>query len=159
MGADTKAILEVVTFAIALLGAVLGIYNAWRNWIQDRARLRVKVSFGRSTSGARVFLIDLVNLSTFPMTVTHIGMDLLGTDEHAQIAIPIFMRGETLPVRLEPRTSVTVTQPMAEAPANGWEVVRSFYALTACGLKFSGGADTLNKYRSTIAAKHHQGAA
>lgn len=154
MAPDTKVVFEYVTFAIALLGAVLGIYNAWRNWIQDRARLRVKVSFGQTTKGARVFLIDLVNLSTFPVTVTHIGMDLLGTDSHAQIAIPIFMRGETLPVRLEPRASVTVMQPMTEAPANGWQGVRRFYATTACGLKFVGGARTMDEYRVSAAAKH-----
>lgn len=154
MGEHTKIVLDAVTFGIALLGAVLGIYNAWRNWIQDRARLRVKVSFGRSSGGDRVFLIDLVNLSTFPVTVTHIGMDLLGTDKHAQIAIPIFMRGETLPVRMEPRTSVTVIQPMAIAPANGWEVVWRFYALTACGLRFVGGSRTMDEYRISAAAQH-----
>jgi len=153
MGADTKAVFEVVTFAIALLGAVLGVYNAWRNWIQDRARLKVKVSFGRSTNGSTVFLVDLVNLSAFPITVTHIGMDLLGTDRHAQILIPVFARGETLPVRLESRAAVTVMQPMTEAPADGWQRVRNFYALTACGLRFVGGAAAMDKYRAALAAQ------
>ena len=43
MAADT---VQVVTTALAVLGSVLGVYNAWRNWVQDRVRLRVDVSFG-----------------------------------------------------------------------------------------------------------------
>lgn len=153
MGADTKAVFEVVTFAIALLGAVLGIYNAWRNWIQDRVRLRVKTSIGFGNDGTRVFLIEAINLSSFPVTITHIGFDLIGTDRHAQIAYPQFTRGESLPVRLEPRTSATVVHVIANAPANGWQLVRRVYVRTACDLKRTCSGRAFDQYRATLAAQ------
>lgn len=153
MGADTKAVFEVVTFAIALLGAVLGVYNAWRNWIQDRVRLRVKTSWGRGAGAHEAFVIEVINLSSFPLTITHIGFDLIGTDYHAQILIPQFTRSETLPVRLESRTSVTAIHPFAKAPADGWEVVRNVYVLTACGLKRRSNGRLFDQYRATRAAE------
>ena len=109
-----------ITTVLAVLGAVLGLYNAWRNWIQDRVVLRVKVSQGIGGLGVEMHTIEITNLSSFPLTITHIGFDLLGTDRHAQIPFPNFLRGETLPIRLESRTSVTVLHRVTEAPANGW---------------------------------------
>jgi hypothetical protein len=157
MNPEFKAVLDYVTLVIAVLGAGLGIFNAWRNWVSDRVRVRVKVSHGMGGGGAEVFLIDVVNLSAFPITVTHIGFDLLGTDRHAQIPIPRFVRGETLPVRLESRASFTVLQPLTESPPNGWVGVRRVYALTACGLKRVSSGRAFDEYRAAGAARNNQG--
>jgi hypothetical protein len=157
MSANTQAVFDLVTLAIALLGAGLGIFNAWRTWVNDRVRLKVKVSHGVGSGGVEIFLIEVLNLSAFPVTVTHIGFDLLGTDRHAQIPIPRFVRGETLPVRLESRTALTVFQPLAESPPNGWVGVRRAYALTACGLKRVSSGRAFDEYRATGAAGDNQG--
>ncbi len=36
-----EEIVKLVTFGQALLGAVLGVMNAWRNFDKDRVKLRV----------------------------------------------------------------------------------------------------------------------
>lgn len=153
MGAETKAVLDYVTFGVALLGAVLGVYNAWRNWVQDRVRLRVKTSMDGGADDAQSVVIEVINLSSFPVTITHVGFNLLGTDRHAQIPFPHFTRGETLPVRLESRTSVTVLHAAAIAPPYGWQIVRSVYVLTACGLKRRCSGRAFDKYRAALAAE------
>ena len=143
--------MQTVTFAIAVLGAVLGLYNAWRNWIQDRVRIRVNVSYIQMTDGTRGISITVVNLSAFAVTLTHFGFDLLGTTDHAQIIQPIFVNRQTLPVRLESRTSCAVIEPFTALPADRWQIIDRCYVSTACGLQIKGGRAFFNKYRPALA--------
>jgi len=34
----------IITLALAVIGAVLGVFNAWRSWINDRVRIRLDIS-------------------------------------------------------------------------------------------------------------------
>lgn len=145
--------MQTVTLAIAVLGAVLGLYNAWRNWIQDRVRVRVKVGFAFSQDGTGGLSINVVNLSAFAITLTHFGFEFLQETNHAQILFPIFSCGETLPVRLESRTSCTVFQPLSALPSDRWWKVDQCYVSTACDLKLVGGRRFFNKNRATIASQ------
>ena len=142
---------QAITLAIAVLGAVLGLYNAWRNWIQDRVRVRVKLSFFEGNNGAQGITFEVVNLSNFPITITHFGFDLLGTDRHMQIPRPIFTSAETLPVRLASRTACTVLVGSDALPQNSWTALRNAYVNTACGLKIRGGHRFFNDKRLTPA--------
>lgn len=135
MATDT---IQIVTTALAVLGAVLGLYNAWRNWVQDRVRLRVSVSLGQFTGNGDYFLmVNSVNLSTFPITITHIGFDHAGGDgRHAQIAAPHFIdEAHRIPVRLEPRTSATAAIPLETLSPEQVVRWRCAYVNTACGIK------------------------
>lgn len=125
-------IFQGITLAVALVGAVLGVMNTWRNLNQDRLRLIVKPTQAYFDNGSHRLSIDVINLSTFPVTLTHYGFFMRGTNRHIQF-IPEFARGETLPIRLEPRTSVTAFLRHGAAEVDGFAFVRSAYVLTACG--------------------------
>lgn len=151
-------IVQIITTALAVLGAVLGLYNAWRNWVQDRVRLVVEVSAARDVYDVPHLLVDIRNLSTFPVTVTHLGFDYLGRSGlHAQIAAPSFVGSEKLPVRLAPRTSATAFVALAAMENEKWAAVRHAYIKTACGLKRVGGRRTFNDLRLSIAPEQRPG--
>jgi hypothetical protein len=121
---------------VGAAGAFLGVLNTWRNWSQDRVRIRVKTSLGRNAAGP-LLVLNVLNISSFPVTITHVGFDILGGGEHMQIPAPIFAGSHTLPVRLESRTSCTALQPFTALPAERWLVVRRTYVETACGVKIT----------------------
>jgi len=129
---------DALTLALAVIGAVLGVLNTWRNLVADRVRVRLEVGHGflADPSNYRLFL-EIRNLSSFPVTITHVELELLGSSDHLQIPAPLFTHGETLPVRLESRTACTVLAMPPEYPS--LTDIRRAYVLTACGRKITGG--------------------
>lgn len=146
-----SGLVQAITLVIAVLGAVLGVMNAWRNWVHDRLRLRVDVSRASGINGAPAIAINIRNLSRFDVTVTHIGLHCIGRQRHMQFLQPLFTRGEALPVRLESRASCTVVQPLAALPEQGWMAVECAYVSTACGNEVVGGKALFRKHGAAIA--------
>ena len=68
---------------IALIGAVLGVFNTWWNFSRDRVRL--KVTCDEDEQGNVV--LDIVNLSDFPVTITDVGFVLANDDWFALRAL------------------------------------------------------------------------
>lgn len=148
MGFNLK---EAVTLAIALLGAVLGMLNAWRNWNMDRVRVRVRITWA-ITAGGNCLCFDVVNLSNFPVSVTHFGFDKAdGT--HMQF-LPIFTNGERLPVRLESRTRCTGMAAPGAHQGGQFATVTTAYIQTACGLKIKGDGAALRQVVMAALAAH-----
>lgn len=147
-----RLVFDAATLAIALLGAVLGVISTWRNWIQDRVRLLVRPSYGLDVMGGHNICIDVVNMSSFPVTVTRIGFTLLGSDRRMQIPRPMFTGGETLPVSLEARTSCTVLVPLAAFEKGEIAVIDKAYVSTACGIRVQGDSRTLRQLVHAAAA-------
>ena len=127
---------DILTTTMAAVGAVLGIFNAWRAWSSDRIRVRVSISNVIAfPGGERAIGIEVVNLSSFPLTITNLGFERLDSSSHLQITSPIFTGADQrLPFRLESRTAFTVLQPSAagEIPIELKNVGRA-YVSTACG--------------------------
>lgn len=71
---------EGITFAIALLGAVLGLLNTWIAIDQRRVRLRVSPAYAL-TPNVIGFSIAVTNLSAFPLTISEVGLALPGRKE------------------------------------------------------------------------------
>lgn len=138
-------IFQGVTLAVALVGAVLGVMNTWRNISQDRLRLVVRPTQAYFDNGSHQLSVEVTNLSTFPVTLTNYGFFMHGTRRHLQF-IPDFPRGETLPVRLEPRTSVTAFLRHGATEVDGFARVRSAYVLTACGNTVEATSSALNAF-------------
>ena len=138
-------IFQGITLAVALVGAVLGVMNTWRNMNQDRLRLVVKPTQAYFDNGSHQLCIDVMNLSTFPVTLTHYGFFMHGTSRHMQF-IPDFPRGESLPIRLEPRTSVTAFLRHGATEVDGFASVRSAYVLTACGNTIEATSNALDAF-------------
>src|ERR1041385_1896118 len=94
---------DTITLVIAVIGAVLGILNAYRDFSRDRVKLRVvpKVAFNvgannvitgdRPTSLMNQLLrdgcparlcIEVINLSTFPITISAAGFGRVSERRH-----------------------------------------------------------------------------
>lgn len=145
--------LDLVTLCIATLGAVLGVFGTWRNWLTDRVRVRVRVAHAIGLHGDRAITVDVVNLSSFPVTVTHIGFHLSGTDRHVQMLTPILTQGERLPVRLEPRAALTAVQPLATFENEQLALLRNAYVKTACGLELKSPRGILRQMNDAALAR------
>jgi hypothetical protein len=101
---------EIVTLAIAVLGAALGIINTCHAMWRDRVRLRVYCgtwifipNYGETSEGPQV---TIVNLSGYTVFIDQITFVTLEKDVRAHFeALP---NQEKLPFSMEPRASRTI---------------------------------------------------
>jgi hypothetical protein len=129
--------LQTLTLGIAVIGAVLGILNTWRAYSSDRVRIRVRPSWALLTGGGEVLAVEVVNLSTFAVTVTALGFTKLHSSSHAQVISPTLSTGDCLPKRLDPRTGFTALVDPREFMKI--TAVDEAYVRTACGETVTGG--------------------
>jgi hypothetical protein len=159
---STFEIKDVITIAIATVGAVLGVINMWRAISRDKPKLKLipKHAFPFGGVDERInFCIEAVNLSPFPLTVVEIGFEHVGTKTRSALVGPILLDHGTWPRVLEPRTSVSV---YARGDAiNIKNRIKRAYAKTACGLTFRGTSGALKQFANNPAASigPHGGAA
>jgi hypothetical protein len=131
-------LVQAVTLAIALVGAILGVINTW--FALDRARVKLLVcpkhafTVGHGHQNVEC-CIEVTNLSTFAITVEEAGFFFKGTDRRGAIVTPIFTDGGTWPRRLEPRSSIAV---YSQAPRFPGRKIRCAYARTQCGYTVTG---------------------
>ena len=135
----TMSVVEAITLAIAVLGAVLGLINTWHAVDKKRVKMRVRPKHAIPVGSADpriTFCIEITNLSEFAITVDEAGVFLKGTDARAAYTQPILIDGKPWPRRLEPRSSVTVYgQPPQAKPGQS---LKCAYARTECGVTRTG---------------------
>ena len=133
------SLIEGITLAIAVLGAVLGVINTWQALDKDRVKLRVRPKHAIPVGAADprlTFCIEITNLSSFAVTVEEAGVFYKGTESRGAYTQPIIIDGRGWPRRLEPRSSVTVYgQPPS---AEQGHPLKCAYAKTACGVTQTG---------------------
>jgi hypothetical protein len=131
-----------ITLALAIIGVLLGVFNAWRNWINDRVRIRIDFDPSVRLADETLFVAEVRNLSSFPVTINGIGFWRGWRKEVVAIRMPKivvnFRQLAALPIRLEARTSVSVSASWAEYP-EGFDDKRALYITTACGQFIKGG--------------------
>lgn len=143
MNAILAAIPEGITFAIAIVGAVLGILNTWRAFDRDRIRVRVRPKNFLTDTGAQGMCFEIVNSGYLPVTITQVGITLRLRPKQELVFIPRTINGGSLPQRLEPRTHVTlILPPGTEKDPMLGKGLRA-YACTACGRTFYGNSPAL----------------
>jgi len=178
--------LEIVTLTTAsigavcgLIGATLGVINTWHQMSRNKVRLRVvpKVAFtdpnGRAITGDRPdpilyrffesgvpwrLCVEVVNLSAFPVTVAEVGFGQGPSNERLVLMEPeLSPPGKSLPVRLEPRESITAYSTV------GIQLDLSFmrrpvaFARTDCGYNQYGSSPILKHYLETMASRKDTG--
>lgn len=146
---DNFTIIDGVTLSIAVLGAVLGVLNTWRNIDRDRVKLQVipkqAIPVGNMPDKRTRLCIDVTNFSTFPLTITEVGVLYFGTKERGAIFNPIIIDGGGFPRKLEPRTSFSAyLHPEALERVNG-KRVKCAYAKTDCGVTVKGSSPALKQ--------------
>jgi hypothetical protein len=136
-----ESVFQLVTFGIAVLGAVLGVINTARAWRRDRVRIRVVPVVAHPSTGTgdtRTRLaIEVVNIGAVPVTVDQVGYVVRGQKGRRILSLPQTGDGGAWPRRLEPHSSVTAYA----APGQDVEWlkgVKRAFAKTSSGLEFSG---------------------
>jgi len=145
-------LLQAVTFAIAVLGAALGIINTWHSLDKSRVKLLVRpkhaIPYG-SADPRLTFCIEVINMSAFAVTVDDVGVFYKGTDRRGSITQPVLLDGGRWPRRLEPRSSVTV---YSQSPiSSSGHAIKCAYARTECGNTQEGTSPALKQIASGVA--------
>ncbi|WP_125900957.1 hypothetical protein [Methylobacterium indicum] len=156
MGLDQLPWKDFITLGAALLGAGLGIMNTWNTINARRVRLRVRPADAISVpQGNRMFSIEVVNLSTFPVTITEVGLTdgPKNIDKGARFVIgnPILIDGKPWPRRLEVRESVSAYFDPRQLAGQGISIGRAF-ARTSCGEVAYGTSPALEQLRTELRA-------
>ena len=111
--------MDTVTQVTAIVGAVtgilgtgLGFWSLYRQFDADRLKLRVSFSMALSSEFREPFFtVSVVNRSKFPVTIRAIEL-LVDNDRSRLVARgTTTSQGGRLPVRLEPRTDMTLYFP------------------------------------------------
>ncbi|MGE3651567.1 MAG: hypothetical protein AB7G10_24770 [Reyranellaceae bacterium] len=87
--------------------------------------------------------LEIVNDSSFPITVDEIGLRVRGTVNRFAVTVPEVVDGQPWPRRLEPRASVTAYARIDEEVLSLLPNVRDAYASTAAGETFYGHSPAL----------------
>ena len=98
-------VIQGISLAIALFGAALGVYNAWQANLRDRTRIKTSVGIMKLKDGRSLFSVEVVNLSTFPVTISEIALSAPEGRGTRFCFIPPFADGTTLPVVINARAS------------------------------------------------------
>lgn len=132
-------VVQAITLAIAVLGAVLGLVNTWQALDKSRVKLRVRPKHAIPVGAADprlTFCIEVTNLSAFALTIEETGVFYRGTEKRGAYTQPVLIDGKEWPRRLEPRSSVTV---YGQPPfSSGGHPLRCAYATTECGVTRTG---------------------
>jgi hypothetical protein len=140
------SVIDAITLAIAILGAVLGIISTWHSFDARRVKIKVipahAIPFGGVDERLR-FCIQITNLSSFPITIDEAGVFYAGLESRGAIISPVFSDGGGWPRCLEPRTSVTVYSQLPYD--NEGHKIKCAYALTQCGVICRGKSKALDQ--------------
>lgn len=148
--------LQTATFAIAVLGAVLGVLNTWRGLNADRVRMRVRTYVSLLPGEKEESLgIEVVNLSSFAVTVEEIGW-IRPRMDRLVVALPRIATGERLLVPLEPRASFTGYAPPGAHKHPDFAYINYAFASTACGVTRRGSSELLTEVAQLAAASKKQ---
>jgi hypothetical protein len=128
---------QATTLAIACVGAVLGVINTWRAINNDRVKLQVKPVWRIHPDGKSFIAIEVINRSSFAVTINFVGFNLWFTRSHLPV-LSNFGFGNALPHKLEARTSAIFYLIASTTEDKRLSRVKSAYVRTACGLKFNG---------------------
>lgn len=124
-----------ITLGIALLGAVLGVWNAWQAGRDRAVRFKVRATQAIGLGGpAPICLsVEVTNLSSFPITIEEVGVTVgkpRGSLPRRAMIPPSNIVSGALPMRIEPRHSGTVVCWARELPNDGYDHA---YARTSGG--------------------------
>lgn len=145
------SLLQGVTLAIAVLGAVLGVINTWHALDRTRVKLRVRPKHAFPVGGfdsRLTFCIEITNLSAFAVTVEEAGVLYKGSNSRDAYTQPVLIDGGAWPRRLESRSSVTVYGQSPE-PHLG-HALKCAYARTACGVVRKGTSPAFKQLANAV---------
>ena len=157
--------IDTLTFIIAFLGVVLGIFNTWYLFKSPRFRLKVVPKLCFDIQGGRYLAVDwdeqvqqlraagapsrwgveVININAFAVTIDEIGFSDNTDNGTMAMVNPEISRGKRWPVRLKPREKVMYYS------TDGMDLPKTVlvnpraYAKTDCGHCIYGASQILAK--------------
>ncbi|MEF3698773.1 hypothetical protein [Desulfolutivibrio sp.] len=145
---------NTLTLIIAVIGAILGVFNTAYAVSRDRLKVVVVPKMARthlSGKPVNILCIEVINKGTSSITISEVGFGLRHTKERMALVEPIFIDGKMLPYRLEARESFSAYTNENIFFEIGFNDIKNAYATTSCGKKFVGTSpalkDVVRKYR------------
>ncbi|TAM42066.1 hypothetical protein EPN54_01410 [bacterium] len=141
-------LINLITFGIAVVGAILGIINTVYAIDKDRIKLRVRPVFGYTVGAPHLkekyIGVEIINLSIFPVSIAEAGFMLEKTTQRAAILNPLTHKGViSLPYKLPSREKITLYADydyMIDDPY----LIKCVYCATECGLVTKGKSKAIN---------------
>ena len=145
---------------VGSIGAVLGIMNTWRQMQREKVCLRVtpmlvvpqengnifsttnNILHEIATDEESGFGIEVVNLSEFAVTISHVGFLQKNGKLDPLIDAQTLNYEDRSPQRLEPRTVYRLTFSLSQELCD-WKNVKKAYAKTQCGEMRYGNSEAL----------------
>ncbi|OOG47019.1 hypothetical protein [Rhodanobacter sp. C01] len=123
-----------VTLGIAVVGATLGVFNAYWMIRKDVVRLRVLSRVMIISTGQVTVCIEVINTGYIPVTITEVGYTSGRFAKQKTVITNDFLRRTQLPYRLEPRAGMTVTVEPSALDNPVMHHLAYCHAKTACGI-------------------------
>lgn len=157
------ATIDPISLSIAVFGAMLGTFNAWRAYKRDKLNIRVlpKIYINSNQGVVTVseiprksssfhtlnpnrfeelndLCIEVTNLSSFQVTITEVGFHRRESIDRCCLKDYFILGERRLPILLEPRDSFTIYVVPNEKFKMIYHVLKSAYIITACDVTVKG---------------------
>ena len=125
---------DVLTLALAAIGATLGVVNFLLDRWRNKTRLQVRVLYGLLDRQRDVLTIRLVNKSNFPLHIERIvASSNRRMSPSFEVIVFAWNRTALLPIELHPRASLTLIAAPVAANASDVKAVKWIGVATECG--------------------------
>jgi hypothetical protein len=159
-----KLLKAYITVSAAMIGMILGIYNLFKDIINERVRIKV-IPFAISKkikSGDRELImscsenfkshysfndigIEIINKSKYPIIIKNVGFNLKKSKDPLHIINPNTDKGN-LPYKIEPRDSLVVYALIDKnIIKTNFKDITSAFVETACRNRFQGSSKALKE--------------
>ena len=135
-----------LTLGLAVLGAVLGVLNTWDGLRSRRVRLQVTPRWSMAPNWTGLS-IEVINLSSFPVTIREVGFTLDRSRKRLPRRVPIpnhaIVNDATYPSTLQPREVLDLVFSVEWV---GSLHLRAAYAITSSGEIARGTSGALEQF-------------
>ena len=133
-GRDRKWMISATSTAAAAFGGlVLGVFNTWRNLIEDRVKLRITALLDKREDDVDFVSVNIVNLSKFPLAVARSELTLKDGSTRK-----ISRHGPGLGKSIRPRRNLPILYWLQKNPGHEDvhpDDVESCIVRTECGIR------------------------
>lgn len=143
MDQDTTLVIATVGAITGMVGTIVGIVALLRQIDRDRVRLRIGARWAITSDspGTRLISISVTNLSTFPVTLSEVGV--LCDNGRQRVIDPHALA--QLPKRIEARTAVSILLSPQFLRNAMCRTATYAFARTDCGEWFQSRGDCISK--------------
>ncbi|MCD8493180.1 MAG: MotA/TolQ/ExbB proton channel family protein [Geovibrio sp.] len=134
----------IIGAVVGSLGAVLGIINTFNTLNNNKVKMRVTPAHAIIPQSNVNFCIEVLNMSSFPITICEIGF-LLKNGKKALVSASNFS-SVAIPAKLHSRESTTCYFRLVDLGFNP-AFIKTAYARTSCDVMAEGTSEALKQIK------------